>query len=471
MGAPTEEKVGIPFTEEVTADELPVNCRTPAIAEYDGTTNPQEHPSRFENAALLHRYTDGIKCRVFVTTFARAGQQWFNQLPLAVIRNFREFRSLFLHQFASSRKHRKTELSLFSIRQKEGESLKDYLQRFNMASLEVPSAIQEVKANVFAQGLMDGDFFKSLTKKPDTKFDVLLARAAKYINMEDAQASKREGRGEKRKENKDENPSKKPKMDFKDKNPAWQRMNMVYTPLTIPITQALMAVEGKGLLSRPRSYKDGPRQPKSDKFCRFHKDYGHTTEECRHLKREIEQLIQNEYLQEYVCWEKTRGIGPYEKYETDKCKEVKNPNPRSPSKDMPRTSMMGKAEVNDPPRKGVIRMIAGGPAGGDSQKARKAQVREAYGTIVKEIMDVEPANDAPLIQFDQEEQSGSRISGNDALVITALLANYKIERVFIDSGSSADILFGEAYDQMQLGDVPSKQWTLPCMASLEKLFI
>ncbi|KAL0433748.1 UNVERIFIED_CONTAM: hypothetical protein Slati_2709100 [Sesamum latifolium] len=121
---------------------------------------------------------------------------------------------------------------------------------------------------------------------------------------------------------------------------------------------------------------------------------------------------------------------------------------------MPRTSMMGKAEVNDLPRKGVIRMIAGGPTDGDPPRARKAQVREAYGTTVKEIMDVEPVNDAPLIQFDREESSGPRILGNDALVITVLSANYEIERVFIDSASSVDILFGEAYDQMQLGDVP-----------------
>ncbi|KAL0361006.1 UNVERIFIED_CONTAM: hypothetical protein Sradi_3785100 [Sesamum radiatum] len=153
MGAPAEEQAGIPFTDEVMADELLVNCRIPAIAEYDGTTNPQEHLSRFENAALLHRYTDGTKCRVF---------------------------------FASSRKHRKTELSLFSIQQKERESLKDYLRRFNTATLEVPSATQEVKASTFVQGLRDGDFFKSLAKKPTTKFDVLLARVAKYINMEDA---------------------------------------------------------------------------------------------------------------------------------------------------------------------------------------------------------------------------------------------------------------------------------------------
>ncbi|KAL0413869.1 UNVERIFIED_CONTAM: hypothetical protein Sradi_1588600 [Sesamum radiatum] len=87
MGAPTEEQTGIPFTEEVMADELHVNCPTPVIIEYDGTTNPLEHLSRFENAALLHRYTDSIKCQVFVTTFAQAAQQWFNK------------------QFANSRKH------------------------------------------------------------------------------------------------------------------------------------------------------------------------------------------------------------------------------------------------------------------------------------------------------------------------------------------------------------------------------
>ncbi|KAL0405625.1 UNVERIFIED_CONTAM: hypothetical protein Slati_3876400 [Sesamum latifolium] len=190
-----------------------------------------------------------------------------------------------------------------------------------------------------------------------------------------------------------------------------------------------MAVEGKGLLYRPRTYRDRPRQPKSDKFCRFHNDYGHTIEE-------------------------SRETGPYQKHETDKGKEVKDPSPVSPVKNVPRTSMMGRTKVNDPPRKEIIRMITGGPAGGDSQRARKAQVREAYGIKMKEIMDVEPANDTPLIQFDQEEHRRPRIPGNDALVITALLANYEIERVFIDSGSSTDIRFGEAYDQMQLGDAP-----------------
>ncbi|KAL0439331.1 UNVERIFIED_CONTAM: hypothetical protein Slati_2416100 [Sesamum latifolium] len=106
--------------------------------------------------------------------------------------------------------------------------------------------------------------------------------------MEEAQAAKKDSRGEKRKDIKEEAPSKKPRVDTRDRKPLFQRVNAVYTPLTVPTTQAFMAVEEKGLITRPRAWRHTPQRPKSDKFCRFHNDYGHSTEECRHLKNEIE---------------------------------------------------------------------------------------------------------------------------------------------------------------------------------------
>ncbi|KAK4394432.1 hypothetical protein Sango_1597500 [Sesamum angolense] len=91
-----------------------------------------------------------------------------------------------------------------------------------------------------------------------------------------------------------------------------------------------------------------------------------------------------------------------------------------------------KTDTSDPPCKWVIRMIAGGPNRGDSHRARKS----------------------PFIQFGQAERSGPKNAHKDTLVITVLLANYEVGRIFIDSGSSADILFGDIYDQIQLEDTP-----------------
>ncbi|KAL0444037.1 UNVERIFIED_CONTAM: hypothetical protein Slati_2126400 [Sesamum latifolium] len=170
-------------------------------------------------------------------------------------------------------------------------------------------------------------------------------------------------------------------------------------------------------------------------------------------KNEIERLVQNGYLQEYVCWEKARGTGPYQKKERDKAREVRASSPERSSREGAKQTSGGKGENNDIPHKGVIRMITGEPLRGDSHQARKSQVREAHQIFIKEVLDVKTMEDTPLIQFGRAERSGPQTIHNDALVITTILANYEIRHIFIDSGSSTDILFGEAYDQMQLGDV------------------
>ncbi|KAL0416238.1 UNVERIFIED_CONTAM: hypothetical protein Slati_3455700 [Sesamum latifolium] len=331
-GAPEDERRGVPFTETVMADELPLNCRTPAIAEYDDAADPMEHLSRFENAALLHRYTDGIKCRVFVTTFAGAAQQWFNQLPVGAIGSFQEFRSLFLHQFASSRKPK------------------------NPSPSSTPSW-------------------------PEPK----------YINMEEAQAAKKDNRGEKRKEVREDAPSKKPRADLRDKKPPFQRTH----PKRVPARIRLL---GEGQRYWSLSEKEG-----------------------------------------------------------DKARKIRAPSPGRPSREGAKQTLGGKEDNNDIPRKAVIRMIAGGSSGGDSHQARKSRVREAHQISIKDVLDIETMEDAPIIQFGRAERSGPQTTHNDALVITATIANYEVGRIFIDSGSSADILFGEAYDQMQLGDVSLKK--------------
>ncbi|KAL8554534.1 hypothetical protein ACS0TY_002647 [Phlomoides rotata] len=74
MMNPVFKPVGSPFSKEILMDTLSRNFKT-LTYENDGTNDPQDHLLRFENGALLHQYTDGVKCRVFLTTLTKAAQQ------------------------------------------------------------------------------------------------------------------------------------------------------------------------------------------------------------------------------------------------------------------------------------------------------------------------------------------------------------------------------------------------------------
>lgn len=94
---------GIPFVENVIVDDLPTSFRSVTF-EYDGTTDPWDHICRFENTSFLHRYSDGVKCRVFAITLTNYVQNWFSQLGDEVIHGFEQLTALFMLRFASSRK-------------------------------------------------------------------------------------------------------------------------------------------------------------------------------------------------------------------------------------------------------------------------------------------------------------------------------------------------------------------------------
>ena len=61
-----------------------------------------------------------------------------------------------------------------------------------------------------------------------------------------------------------------------------------------------MATKHTGVYKRPDSIQGDRSKRNQNKYCRFHRDIGHTTEECIALIDEIEKLIQEGYLQNYV---------------------------------------------------------------------------------------------------------------------------------------------------------------------------
>ncbi|KAL0413035.1 UNVERIFIED_CONTAM: hypothetical protein Sradi_1505200 [Sesamum radiatum] len=104
----------------------------------------------------------------------------------------------------------KTAAFLFTIRQKENEPLRDYMQRFVEAVHEVPHVNHELLASIMQQNLSPGRFKESITGKPPSTMEDLLMRSQKYIRIEESNASnpslsgKRKGEEEKKESKKKE---------------------------------------------------------------------------------------------------------------------------------------------------------------------------------------------------------------------------------------------------------------------------
>ncbi|XP_073137058.1 uncharacterized protein [Henckelia pumila] len=95
--------------------------------------------------------------------------------------------------------------------------------------------------------------------------------------------------------------------------------------------------------------------------------------------------------------------------------------------------------------KGVINMISGGSTDEDSNRAQKSWSK-------REIMGVETRrlDPCPVITFGPGDLEEVCLPHNDALLIRARVANYDVRRVFVDFESSVNVIFQEAFEQMEL---------------------
>ncbi|MQL90010.1 hypothetical protein Taro_022586 [Colocasia esculenta] len=210
-----------------------------------------------------------------------------------------------------------------------------------------------------------------------------------------------------------------------------------YTPLTVAPEQILAEIREEPYVRWPPRMCSDPRRCNQDKFCRFHRDHGHDTSECRQLKDEIESLIKCGYLGGYVRRNENRA------------------RPREQTPDQP---------INNEPNGQEINVIAGGfGGGGESNQSQCDYARRVH------VLDRAPASRlAPypqnpctrseeVITFSDEDLVGVAIQHTDALVVSATINHCNVRRILIDNGSAPDVL---AYDCFLLMGLKTDQLAL-----------
>nr|XP_023881236.1 uncharacterized protein LOC111993638 [Quercus suber] len=198
-----------------------------------------------------------------------------------------------------------------------------------------------------------------------------------------------------------------------------------------------MQIKDEGALTFPGKLKGDPSRRSRDKYCRFHRDHGYDTTDCYDLKQQIEALIRQGKLQKFVSKERADPA------------PLEHPPPR---------------RDNDHPRPpvGDIRMIVGGMATRSSKKARKMYLKMVQKVQLTGPVQKVARRESPIIEFSKEDVRRFHHPHDDALVVSLQVRDYNLHRVLVDNGSSVDILYYSACQQMKI----SREQLVPTNAPL-----
>ena len=96
-------------------------------------------------------------------------------------------------------------------------------------------------------------------------------------------------------------------------------------------------------------------------------------------------------------------------------------------------------------------MILGGTAAaGSSKKARKTYLRIVQNVQLTRAVPKIVQREGPIIEFSEEDARRFHHPHDDAFVVSLRVEDYNMHRVLVDNGSSADILYYSAFQQMRI---------------------
>ncbi|XP_017431862.1 uncharacterized protein LOC108339233 [Vigna angularis] len=378
----------------------------PAVEKYNGSGDPEEH------------------------------------LRPRTVGNFATLRDIFERQFSTGRARNLTYLELTNIKQEKGESLRDFMDRFNRIARQGRGVGKKFTISTLATALRPSPFADNLFAKPPLTLDELQERDARFIRIEEMRAIQRRQQeqtstlGQEKKEGKKPFVSgERPKGQKYREGPKGSRFER-YTPLNMPrarvLEEALSADVIRVRPSRSSSKADGT------KHCTYHLNIGHNTEDCTVLKDKVEELIRAGHLKRFVK-EERRTRSPPRKARVER-------NNRRDDRHLDRRR--SRSCSHDRSLRGTINTISGGFAGGSSASARKRNLRELKSV---HRVDVRKCS-MPPITFTDEDFHAPDPNQDDPMVITAVIARYNKGKVLVDQGSSVNILYWKTFQQMDISE-------------------
>jgi len=190
------------------------------------------------------------------------------------------------------------------------------------------------------------------------------------------------------------------------------------------------------------------------KYCRYHRNHGYTTEECKALQDKIEELVCAGHFRRFIRRDdhssSSRSRHPFDPtrdalhmtpvtIDAPPNPPTKNPNRSAPTSPLPT------------PLCSTINTISGSFVGGGSTSStRKRHLRHIQS--INHITHSYHRRHMPPIIFTDDDFHGLDHQQDDLMVITMEIQNYAVKKVLLDQGSSVDILYWATYQKLQFPD-------------------
>ncbi|CAA0839572.1 Unknown protein, partial [Striga hermonthica] len=176
-----------PLSLELTLEPLPEKIKVPQIGLYDGTSDPDAHLGHYTSWMDLHGATDALRCRMFSLTLGPRAQKWYYSLPAQFIRRWVQLRSVFRSHFIGAQVCLIPKESITNIVQKDDESLKEYVARFNERVQNMEPCHPETLLVSAISGLKPKSMFRcALCQNEPNTFQEFWVRAQNHVIAEES---------------------------------------------------------------------------------------------------------------------------------------------------------------------------------------------------------------------------------------------------------------------------------------------
>ncbi|XP_056697822.1 uncharacterized protein [Spinacia oleracea] len=435
---PTDGYAASPFCEAIARVTVPHQLRLPTWTTlYDGTSDPYRHVNfykqRMWQIGIPYDLVEPVMCKSFGGTLDGAALEWLMNITPGSIFCLSNLINAFYQQFASSRQLEKQTSDLYRLVQGPTESVRDYFNRFNCEKISIKNCDVRTAIEAFKRGLVpNSELYRELTKYPCATFEEVRSRATAQMRIEDDEITRMVsqrpagGSSDRRsytprnsswrhqpynRQNQVQNVNQ-----YDDTNNVYRNERVVYPPISeygfnVDIGGVVNALQSVGGTVRWPKKSDRPDSTKDmSRWCDFHRDNGHTTEECISLKKEVAYLLKRGHLKDLLS---DKGKETYNKDSNSQ------PNP-APSGDRP------------------------APPTGESEAVKEGQTEDEVA--------LDKSLAAMIITFDDSDSTDTQQEHHDGLVISLPIGNALIKRILIDNGSSANVLFLEALQEMGLDE-------------------